>query len=224
MTTPIILGPKEKWIERFSKTGLGKVVTSPKTTLALGATLGAIATGGALAPVATKTALKGGVSLAGKGAKALIPKSVKGAVKTLAGAGIVSGLGVSGIKKVGKTIFEKGKTGGEIVAGKKSIGDVLGVGAGDKILSKENLLKAVKTAGVIGAGALGVSAIKNLLEKKKESETLMPQTKALGFTDPQPVGLGGVPVVVSPQYTPSQAPQSTKQIQPLQNIIQIQVQ
>jgi len=211
-----------------------KAMTSLKTTAVLGATLGTLLTAGALAPAATGAALRSAPVVVGKGAlavgKKVMPKTLMGGVKTVAGAGIVAGLGVSGIKKVTKGVFETGKKGGEILGGKTTIKEAIGVEEGDKLLTKENILKAGKAAGIIGAGALGVAGVAEIIKKVKEKKTTAQKLedtglKNLGFTDPQPVGLGGIPIATAQpsQITPSGAPQSTNGARPISNIIQISV-
>ncbi len=94
--------------------------------------------------------------------------------------------------------------------------------------------------GAIAAGILGVAAIakkgvpfiaEKLKEKKarkvleeatKEPLQLDPGLRAMGFTEPQPVGIGGIPIK-QPIGVPSGAPTATKTQPAVSNIIQIQV-
>lgn len=206
---PIIL-KKEDPVVKFSKTKFGKILTSPKTTLVLGSIAATLATGGAAAGTfgaAGKTFAKSLGRTAASAGKKIIPKSVPGAIKTIAGAGVVAGLGISGIKEVAKKTFETGKTGGEIIAGEKNIKDLIGSGEGEKILTKENLVKAAKAAGIIGAGALGVAGVKKIIDKAKEGkEGILTEDKpTLGTLEkPLPAQIG-VSSLQAPQVSQAQS-------------------
>lgn len=221
---PIVLQPKKSLRRRIEATRFFKIITSPKTTLALGATLlGLIA-----APATAAIALRAAPSFASK----LIPRTPLGAVKAVAAVGLVSGLGVSGVKKVTKKVFTTSQKAGEIIAGDRPPADILGITKGQTL--KEKVITGLKAAGLVGAAAAvaigGAAAIKKgsqiLTERKAKKAATEISSKSelakLGFTDPQPVGLGGIPVAV-PGIRPIEAPDATNGVKPISNIIQIQV-
>ncbi len=136
---------------------------------------------------------------AGTGLLKRAPKTTLGAAKLVAGAGLVSGLGVSGVTGVVKKVFKTGRKAGEILSGEKSAEDVLGITKKDT--AKEKVVK-----GLVGAGVVGGAVIlgKEIIKRRKEKSALIPKVQApaliptpalkqLGFTDQRPVGLGGVP-------------------------------
>ena len=101
-----------------------------------------------------------------------------------------------------------------------------------RVLSfKEKLITGAKVAGVGGLVVAGALGVKTLLERRKEKKLIQEQEdlqrlaglKQVGFTEPLPVGLGGVPVALSPQIQPVGAPGEPITKQPVSNIIQIQV-
>lgn len=208
---PIVLQPKKSLKKRIEATRFFKILSSPKTTLALGSILlGLVA-----APAAAAVALRATPSLAAK----LIPKTPLGAVKAVAGVGLVSGLGVSGVKKITKKVFTTGKTAGEILRGDKPPADILGIKEGSTF--KEKLITGAKAAGVVGLiAAAGIGGKKLLDLKKKVAPALKPTLP--GVAEPRPVGLGGIPVAAR-QITPIGAPGEQKKQIPISNIIQIQV-
>jgi len=209
--------------------GVARVLTSPKTTIALGATLGTLLTAGALAPAATGAAFRAAPAVVGRGSlslgKKLMPKTLKGAVKGVLGAGVVYGLGAPGIKKVTKKVFKTGENIGKIIDDPSKTGDVLGI---KKDMSgKDKVIAGLKAAGIVGgvaaAGIVGAKALKKIQEKKAAApQQLTPALKTLGFTEPRPVGIGGVPIT-QPQMTAPGAPGATKQSPAVSNIIQIQL-
>lgn len=220
-----------------------RILTSPKTTLALGAVLGTLLTGGALAPAATGAALRSAPAVLGRGAakaaKFLVPKSAKGALAALVG--VPTAVGVLSSSKKARDIvkhaldpresIKRGKKIGQIIEDPKNAEDILGIKKGQTV--KEKIIAGAKAAGKVGAvvgGALAIGAAvkkgKEILAERKAAKAakeLIPQTKALGFTDPLPVGLGGIPVGKPVQVTPSGAPGATLKQPPIQNIIQIQL-
>ena len=201
-----------------------RILTSPKTTLALGAILGGLL----FAPATAAVALRAAPSLAAK----IIPKTPLGAVKAVAGVGLVSGLGVSGVTKITKKVFKTSQTAGEILAGKKPPADILGIKESQTF--KEKVITGLKAAGLVGAAAAvgigGAAELRKgsqiLTERKAKKAATEISSKAelrkLGFTDPQPVGLGGIPIS-QPQKTLTQPRGETLRQQPVSNIIQIQV-
>ena len=196
-----------------------QILTSLKTTAVLGATLGAL-----LNP-----------ALAGK----LALGAVKGAGRFVAKRPLLSVLGAGALissPKLRKDVValpEKtlgfGKKLGDVYEDPSKAKDVLGIK--ESMTKGEKVKAGLKVAGVGGALIAGGIIAKKGYEKYKESK-LTPKAipdlaglKTLGFTDPRPVGLGGVPVSVAkpPQIMPSGAPQSTQTGRPLYNVIQISV-
>ena len=196
--------------------GLVRVGTSLKTTAVLGAVLGTL-----LAPAAAGRLALG----AAKGAGRFVAKrplaSVLGAGALISSAKLRKDV----IGLPGKTLKAGGKL-GEIYEDPSKAADILGIK--EKATTKEKIIGAAKVAGVGGALIAGGLIAKKGIEKYKESKTAIPDIaglKTLGFTDPRPVGLGGVPVSVAgvPKIQPVGAPQATQGARPIQNIIQIAV-
>lgn len=222
--TPIILKKKSAAEIRAGLPLPLRILTSPKTTLALGATLAGLL----FAPATAAIALRAAPSLAAK----IIPKTPLGAVKAVAGVGLVSGLGISGVKKVTRKVFKTSQTAGEIIAGKKPPADILGIKESQSF--KEKVITGLKAAGLVGAAAAvgigGAAALRKgsqiLKERKAKKAAKEISSKkelaALGFTDPRPVGLGGIPATPL-QISPVEAPSATKAGLPVSNIIQIQL-
>ena len=257
--SPIILKKKKTGIGAYIEKkgflpGVVRLITSPKTTIALGATLATLLTAGALAPAATGAALRAAPAVAargiGKTAKFIMPKTLKGAVGLTLGAPIVYG------------VLSKSKKARELV--KKTIDPREGIKRGEYLagiiedpkelktqLKEEGLWETIKTsakgggkyaaiaAGVIGVATLvktkapqkAVSFIKEKLEQRKmtkelevakEAAPLDPGLKTMGFTEPLPVGLGGVPVSVTPVSGIGATGELKKQ-PAVSNIIQIQI-
>jgi len=234
MTETIYLTPKKTGLAAYvEKKGIlptiARVLTSPKTTIALGATLATLATAGAAAPAATGAVLRAAPSVVGKAAvsagKKIMPTTLKGAAKTVLGAGVVAGLGASGVKKVVKKTFKTGEKIGEIIDEPSKASDILGI---EKEMStKDKIIQGAKAAGLVGAGVGAVIAGKKIIDKVKEKkaavpEQLEPSMKTLGFTEPVPVGVGGVPIS-QPQMAAPGAPGATKTQPAVSNIIQIQL-
>lgn len=227
---PIVLQPRKRSAAEI-RSGLSfplRVLTSPKTTLFLGATLASI-----LNPVAAAT-------LARSAGRFLIPKTTKGAIKaailipTVAGA-----LTSKKVRGIVKSTFDpresvrRGKRIAEIIEDPSKARDVLGIK--EKQTFKEKIITGLKGAGLIGAAAAvaigGAAALKKgseilrtRRERKAADEFLRSRSpRSLGFTDPLPVGLGGIPVA-APQKQLTGAPGKEISKPPIQNIIQIQVQ
>lgn len=254
MTETIVLKPKT-WQERQKELPLPlRILTSPKLTIGLGLTLGALLTGGALAPAATGAILRGAPAVLGKGAlkvgKAVMPKTVKGAI----GAAILVPT-AAGVLKASPKARELVKTTldpresvkrGEYLAGIIEDPESLRTQ-----LKEEGLWETIKksakgggkyaaiAAGILGAGVAiktkapqkAVSFLKEQLEKRKiakeleaakEAQPISGGMRQMGFTEPQPVGLGGVPVSVTP-ISGIGAPGEEKKQPAVSNIIQIQV-
>lgn len=232
---PIVLTKKEP-------STLFKIITSPKTTLALAATLaGLIGFPGAAAGL-----LRAAPGVAARGAVRLIPRTPRGALTALITIPTAVGI-LSQSKKARQLVksaldpreaVKRGRKIGEIIEEPGKAADVLGIGK-EKTL-KEKIIAGTKAAGIAGgviAAGLGAAALAKkglpfvqtkLAERKAriEAEKLLrakSSTAALGFTEPRPVGLGGVPIG-QPQIRPLGAPGATQARPPIQNIIQIQVQ
>ena len=221
-TLPTIYLTKKKETLAEKRAKLSKplqILTSLKTTAVLGATLGAL----------LNPALAGKIALGAlKGTGRFVAKHP---TKVLLGTGalIASAKLRKDVVALPATIVKAGGKLGEIYEDPSKAKDVLGIK--ESMTSKEKILAGAKVAGVGGALIAGGIIAKKGIEKYKESK-LTPKAipdiaglKTLGFTDPKPVGLGGVPVSVA---TPSQiypvgAPQSTQRAQPLYNVIQISV-
>ena len=259
MVETIYLTPKKTGIGAYREKkgflpGVVRVLTSPKTTIALGATLATLLTAGALAPAATGAALRAAPAFAGRGllkvGKAVAPKTLKGAVGLTLGAPIVYG------------VLSKSKKARELV--KKTIDPREGIKRGEYLagiiedpkelktqLEEEGLWETIKKGakkggkyGAIAAGVIGAAALiktkapqkafsfvkEKLAERKmtkelgvaKEAQQLEPGLQAMGFTEPLPVGLGGVPVSVTPVKGIG-ATGELKQQPAVSNIIQIQI-
>jgi len=193
-----------------------QVLTSLKTTAVLGAVLGTM-----LAPAAAGRLALGAVKGVGRFVTKRPLASVLGAGALLSSAKLRKD--VVALPK--KTLQAGGKL-GEIYEDPSKAADILGIK--EKSTTKEKILGAAKVAGVGGALIAGGLIAKKGIEKYKESKTAIPDfngLKSVGFTEPKPVGLGGVPVStpISPQLKPSGVPQSTQTARPLYNIIQIAV-
>lgn len=233
MPETIYLKPLSSWEQAQAKRKtLSKplqILTSLKTTAVLGATLGAL-----LNPA-------GALAVARGAGRFLVPKSAKGLIGAVVGVPLAVGV-LSSSKKareiVSKTLnpvesIKRGKKIGEIIEEPSKASDILGI---EKDMSvKEKIIAGAKSAGKAGAliaGGVavvaGVKKVKSMLEARKEAQAgkvaqLPSQIKQFGFTEPQPVGLGGVPVAGSPQVMPSGAPGKEISKPPIQNIIQIQI-
>lgn len=229
-----------------------RVLTSPKTTLALGATLGTLLIPGAGAAIARAAPVIGraAVKVVPKVGKAIMPKTLKGAAAMVIGAPIAVGLlkespkareFVSGVIDPRKGI-ERGAEIAKMIEDPKQL---------EEQLKKEGLWETIKTGakkggkyGAIAAGVLGVAALvkakapqkgielaktklaerkaKKALEAAKETLPLDPGLRAMGFTEPQPVGIGGIPIK-QPVGLPPGAPGEPISKPAVSNIIQIQI-
>ncbi len=128
--------------------------------------------------------------------------------------------------------ISRGKNISDLITGDKKPADILGIKEGSTL--KEKVVAGLKAAGLVGAAAAvgigGVAAVKKgkqILDeraaKKLAVEISKPsELKALGFTEPRPVGLGGIPVAVR-ETSPIAAPRTTNGTLPASNIIQISV-
>ncbi len=197
------------------KTFLGRVarvITSPKTTLVLGATLASLLNPAAASLVARKV---------GTTALGVVKKRP---ITSLAVAGILttSPKAREFIVQAPKRIFTGGQKIGKIIEDPSKAEDVLGIKKGSTF--KEKALTGLKAAGIVGLGVGAVLGTKALLEKRKAKEiSKLPGLKQVGFTEPRPVGLGGVPVAIQPQIQPVGRPGEPLTKMPVSNIIQIQV-
>lgn len=195
------------------------------------------------AATAASFLIPGAGAAAGRGAaaigKSLIPKTVGGAIK--AAILVPTAAGVLTSSKTARDIAKKiinpvenikrGKTIGELIEDPGKAEDILGLK--NKNI-KEKVVAGLKAAGLVGAAAAvavgGVAAVKKgkamleaWKEAKAEKSAELPSTmKEFGFTEPQPVGLGGVPVTM-PKNSLTGAPGSTQMQPPISNIIQIQI-
>jgi len=218
-TLPTIYLTKKKETLAEKRAKLSKplqILTSLKTTAILGATLGAL-----LAPAAAGRLALGAVKGVGKFVAKRPLASVLGAGALISSAKLRKDV----IALPKKTLQAGGKL-GEIYEDPSKASDVLGIKEG--MTTKEKVVGAAKVAGVGGALIAGGIIAKKGIEKYKESKTTIPDIsglKSVGFTEPKPVGLGGVPVSapISPQLKPSGVPQSTNGAKPYYNIIQIAV-
>jgi len=247
MTETIYLAPIKTGIAAYrEKKGIlpsiVKAMTSLKTTAVLGATLATLGAGAALAPAATGAALRATPAVLGrtatKAAKATAKYTLGSPKKILATTTIAGILGAS--PKVRKAVVERikdpfghGRVIGEIIEDPSKAADILGIKDKEKAGFVDYLKTGAKAAGLAGVaigGAVGAKALYEKYKVSKEEKKLQEASqlqglKTLGFTDPQPVGLGGQPVSVAgiPEYTPTGAPQSTNGAKPYYNIIQIAV-
>ena len=203
-----------------------QVLTSLKTTAVLGATLGAL-----LNPA---LALSGAKTVG----RMLIPKTAKGLL--VAGITVPTAIGVLSSSKKAREIVSKSINPVEAVKRGQKIGDIIQdpgkakdiLGITEKMSAKEKIVSGLKTAGKVGGvialggvAVAGAKKVKSMLAERKAEKELTPSLKALGFTEPKQVGIGGVPVSVGAAAPgmPTQAPGSTQMPKPIQNIIQIQV-
>lgn len=132
-----------------------------------------------------------------KTASKAVPKTPLGAVKAVAGAGVLAGLGVSGTKSLASKVFEKSKTGGELLSGKKDISDV--IGTKDSGITGKDILAAAGAAGVIGAGAAVVKGIRDRKKQKEASSPLMVSDPLVsGGISPAPIQEKEEPTASSP--------------------------
>ena len=169
--------------------------------------------------------------------KSLIPKTVKGkigaiiTVPTVAGVLIGSPKARSVVKKTldPRESVKRGKKLAEIIEDPERARDVLGIR--ETSTFKEKLITGAKVGGIAGLGIAGIVGAKTFLEKRKEKKLIQEQEdkqrlaglKQVGFTEPLPVGLGGVPVAIPSQIQPVGAPGEPLTKMPVSNIIQIQV-
>lgn len=199
-----------------------RILTSPKTTAVLGLTLASL-----LNPALALAGLRGA-------GKLLIPKTAKGLI--VAGVTVPTAVGVLSQSKKARGIVKsaidpresvkRGRKLGKIIEDPSKASDILGIKG---LTTKEKLVKGLKAGGIAGgviAGAViakkGIEKFKDLKSKRAVDQLERKAPRELGFTDPRPVGLGGVPVAV-PQIKPIEASQPMQMGRPAQNIIQIQV-
>jgi len=222
---------------------LTKVITSPKTTLALGATLATLLTAGALAPAATGAALRAAPAVAGKTllktGKALVPTTLKG--KAAAFIAVPTAYGILKESKKAREITKKyldpreAVKRGEYIAGiiedPKKIQEI-----GKKEGWWGTVKEAAKKGGKYGAVAAGIAGI-GLLAKKpvtewwKERKVKKAAEREVGLISNDlpraPITLeqpyAPLPSAVPYQISPVGAPQPTQMPKPITNIIQIQV-
>ena len=211
---PIKLRKKKKGLARLveKKSFFGRVarvITSPKTTVVLGVTLASL-----LNPaLAGAAARKIGTSLLG------VVK--KRPITSLAVAGVLTASPKARefIVKAPERIFTGGRKIGKIIEDPGRAEDILGIKKGSTF--KEKAVTGLKAAGIVGLGVGAVLGTKALLEKRKAPQ--LAGLKQVGFTEPRPVGLGGVPVAIQPQIQPVGRPGEPITKMPVSNIIQIQV-
>ena len=169
--------------------------------------------------------------------KSLIPKTVKGKIGAIITVPTVIGILGSSPKArdvVKKTLdpresVRRGKRIAEIIEDPSRARDVLGIK--ETSTFKEKLITGAKVGGIVGLGVAGIVGAKTLLERRKEKKLIQEQEEAqrlvglkqVGFTEPLPVGLGGVPVAIQPQIQPAGRPGEPLTKPPVSNIIQIQV-
>ena len=216
--------PKKKELSGFLK-----VITSPLLTIGLAATLATL-----LNPAA-------GLAVAKGAGRLLIPKTAKGAI--VAAITIPTAIGVLSSSKKARSIakklvdprenIKKGKKIAELIEDPGKAKDILGIKESSTF--KDKIVKGLKVAGLAGAAAAVIVGGKAALEKgsqilkeraaKKAATEISSKAelRELGFTAPQPVGLGGIPVA-APQKALTGARTGEISKPPIQNIIQIQVQ
>ena len=214
---PIKLTRKKTGLAAFreKKTFFGraaKVLTSAKTTLVLGTTLAALLNPAAAGLVARRI---------GQAALGVVKKRP---ITSLAVAGILttSPKAREFIVKAPERIFTGGRKIGKIIEDPEKAEDILGIKKGSTF--KEKAVTGLKAAGIVGLGVGAVLGAKTLLEKRKVAKAQeLAGLKQVGFTEPRPVGLGGVPVAIQPQIQPVGRPGEPLTKMPVSNIIQIQV-
>jgi len=233
MPETIFLKPLSAWElaqkKREKLPGFLRVLTSLKTTAILGATLGTL-----LAPAAAGRLALGAL----KGTGRFIAKKP---LLSLVGIPTATGILVASkrAREITKTALDpresikKGKVLGEIIEEPKKAKAILGIT--EEMTTKEKIITGAKKAGklgaiIAGAGALAVGVkaiapkIQDVLAKRKATQRLA-GLKQVGFTEPRPVGLGGIPISppISEGIRPTGAPGGQISPRPIQNIIQISV-
>ena len=245
MPETIFLKPLSAWElaqkKREKLPGFLRVLTSLKTTAILGATLGTL-----LAPAAAGRLALGAL----KGTGRFIAKKP---LLSLVGIPTATGILVASkrAREITKTALDpresikKGKVLGEIIEEPKKAKAILGIT--EEMTTKEKIITGAKKAGklgaiIAGAGALAVGVkaiapkIQDVLAKRKATKELkiieereatqrLAGLKQVGFTEPRPVGLGGMPISppISEGIRPTGAPGGQISPRPIQNIIQISV-
>jgi len=221
-----------------------RAATSLKTTAVLGATLGTLLTAGSLAPAATGAVLRATPAVAGKVAKSALklaaPKSIKGAVGLAVGVPVAVGVLTKSKKareQAAKYLnpienIKRGEKLGSIIEDPSKAADILGIKDKEKAGFMDYVKTGAKALGVAGVAIGGVAGAKALYEKYKSSKaekaaqeaSNLAGLKQVGFTEPQPVGIGGIPIYSVPtsaEYSGSQPLQSQNATPPVLNIIQI---
>ena len=222
MAETIFLKPKTLAEKRAELSLPLRILTSPKTTIALAATLGTL-----LFPAAA------GRLAAGAGR--FVIKRPLTAVLTIPTAATVL-LKSKRAREAAKLALDPRETVkraekiAEIIEKPKAAADILGI---KDLPLKEKVIAGLKAAGLVGAAAAvavgGVVALKKgkaILEARKtkalEPKQLEPGLRSMGFTEPQPVGLGGIPIKTVPGI-PTGAPGAPISPPSIHNIIQIQL-
>lgn len=197
--------------------------------LATAGILGGILLAPAIAPVVAGI---GGRQLLKKGAVA-VGRSAFGVVKKRPLTSlVVGGILTSSPKarefvvKAPGRIFTGGQKIGKIIEDPTKAEDVLGIRE-EKTLGGK-IIGGLKTAGLIGAGVAGVVGAKKLLELRKDKLPTAPllstpALRQLGFTEPRPVGVGGVPITVAPAPVGAPGEPLTRQMPGTGTIIQISI-
>ena len=166
--------------------------------------------------LAAKVGLKAIPRLVGLAAKAFGRTVLKHPGKALLVGGLVTTKGGRElIVGIPKTIFKGGQVVGKVVGGEDT-----GLTVGG----------ALKTAGLLGAAAVGGKLIFDVIKAKKEKVAAvipsLPGLKDVGVGAPLPAPIGGIPLVPSATITPTGAtgaPGQQIRQRPIQNIIQIAV-
>lgn len=123
-----------------------------------------------------------------QGAKVVGRAAAKKPLLALAGVGLATTKGGRMlIKEIPKKAFQGGQILGKVVGGEDP-----GLTVGG----------ALKTAGLLGAAAIVGKKGYDLYQGKKETvfaaNPMLPDLKQLGAADPQPVGIGGIPISQTP--------------------------
>lgn len=210
-----------KKIRKGKEGGWGVIGTTLATTGVIGA--GVVLAGGGAAGLATKK----GLLVVGK---KLMPKTIKQAGTMLLVGGVLStsAKARSMLMSAPGHIVKSGRKLGEIIEDPSKARDVLGIR--EDMTAREKIIAGAKSAGKFGAllaGGLAVGAVAKkgygLIKERQASK--LAGLKQVGFTEPRPVGIGGIPVAIpstAPQ-TPGRATPDTLTPRPVHNIIQISV-
>jgi len=192
---------------------------------------------GAAIAFAPATAILAGAATAArfaapKIARAILPKTIKGAVLSTAAIGALTSSKRlrEAVVKAPKTVFTGGQKVGRIIDDPGSAEDVLGLR--EKKTVGEKVLQGAKVAGVGGALIAGAVGVKKIIDLKKSTPTpqivavpTLPGLRDVGIRSPTPTQLSTDPLIRKQPALMGRpgAPVTQQPTKPVTNIIQIQV-